>query len=220
MRPVRVLSRLFACAVFCDGAAFLIAQQTPAPAPSPPPESAEEAIELSPFFVAEKPNQGYYASQTLGGGRLRQEIKDLGSSIQVVTREFLDDLSITGVEELMQYTTGTEVGGILGNYTGFSGGADNETSTGNARRNPDGTSRIRGLAAPDRARIFFSPTSPSTATTPTASTSTAAPIRFSSASAPPPASPTRACRARASATKTSLAPASAAAARSRPPAPR
>ncbi len=115
----------------------------------------EEKIELSPFVVQEGQNQGYYASQTLAGGRLRQDIKDLGTSIQVVTKEFMEDLGVTGVEELLQYTTSTEVGGILGNFTGATDNVGGETSTGGARRDPDGTSRIRGLAAPDRARDFF-----------------------------------------------------------------
>ena len=57
-----------------------------------------ERIELSPFVVQENSDQGYYASQTLAGGRLRQDIKDIGSSIQVVTKEFMDDLAVTGVE--------------------------------------------------------------------------------------------------------------------------
>lgn len=117
---------------------------------------SEEAIALSPFLVLEKPDQGYYASQTLAGGRLRQDIRDLGTSIQVVTKEFMDDLGVTGVEELFQYTTSTEVGGILGNFTGASDvSTTGETSTGGARRDPDGTSRVRGLAAPDRSRDFF-----------------------------------------------------------------
>lgn len=114
-----------------------------------------ERIELSPFVVQENSDQGYYASQTLAGGRLRQDIKDIGSSIQVVTKEFMDDLAVTGVEELFQYTTGTEVGGILGNFTGATDNANGDTSTGDARRNPDGATRVRGLAAPDRARNFF-----------------------------------------------------------------
>ncbi len=67
----------------------------------------------------------------------------------------MEDLGVTGVEELFQYTTGTEVGGILGDYTGASMGGTGETSTGDARRNPDGTSRIRGLAAPERTCNFF-----------------------------------------------------------------
>ncbi len=118
-------------------------------------QQLEESVELSPFVVKEQANQGYYASQTLAGGRLRQDIKDLGSSIQVVTKEFMDDLGVTGVEELLQYTTSTEVGGILGNFTGATDSSGGETSTGGARRDPDGTSRVRGLAAPDRARDYF-----------------------------------------------------------------
>lgn len=117
--------------------------------------STEPPIELSPFLVQEDTDQGYYASQTLAGGRMKQSIKDLGSSIQVVTKEFMDDLAATNVEELFQYTTSTEVGGILGNFTGAADNFDGETSTGGARRNPDGTTRVRGLAAPDRARNFF-----------------------------------------------------------------
>ncbi|MDO8539526.1 MAG: TonB-dependent receptor plug domain-containing protein, partial [Opitutaceae bacterium] len=117
--------------------------------------AAQAAVELSPFLVQENTEQGYYSSQTLAGGRLRQDIKDLGTSIQVITKEFMDDLGVTGVEELFQYTTSTEVGGILGNFTGASDNFDGETSTGGARRNPDGTTRVRGLAAPDRARNFF-----------------------------------------------------------------
>ena len=118
-------------------------------------QPGEPAMELSPFLVEENADQGYYASQTLAGGRLRQDIKDIGSSIQVITKDFLDDLSVTGVEELFQYTTSTEVGGIAGNFTGASDNSGGETNTGEARRNPDGTSRVRGLAAPDRARNFF-----------------------------------------------------------------
>ncbi len=115
-----------------------------------------KAVEMSPFLVEENTEQGYYASQTLAGGRLRQDIKDIGSSIQVVTREFMEDLGVTGVEELFQYTTSTEVGGILGNFTGASDNSSSgDTSTGGARRNPDGATRVRGLAAPDRARNFF-----------------------------------------------------------------
>src|SRR5688572_28684188 len=126
-----------------------------AQATSPEQQVLGDPVELSPFVVDELKDQGYYASQTLAGGRLRQDIKDIGSSIQVVTKEFLDDLSVTGVEELFQYTTSTEVAGIIGNFTGASDAPGGETSTGDARRNPDGTTRVRGLAAPDRARNFF-----------------------------------------------------------------
>ncbi len=117
--------------------------------------SADAPVALSPFVVEDGADLGYYASQTLAGGRLRQELKHTGSAIQVVTKEFMEDLGVTGIEELFQYTTGTEVGGIMGNFTGASDGGAGETSTGEARRDPDGTSRVRGLSAPDRTRDFF-----------------------------------------------------------------
>ncbi len=124
-------------------------------APAPTSKSKEKIIELSPFIVEEDTDMGYLATQSLAGGRLRTDLKNTGSSIQVITKEFMDDLGVTGVEELFQYTTSTEVGGIMGNYTGAGDGGSGEVSTGDARRDPDGTSRIRGLAAPDRARNYF-----------------------------------------------------------------
>jgi len=118
------------------------------------PRRGEIPVELSPFLVQESA-AGYYAAQTLAGSRLRQDLKDIGASIQVVTRDLLDDLGATGIEELFQYTTSTEVGGINGNFTGATDGSGGETSTDSARRSPDGTARVRGLAAPSRSRNYF-----------------------------------------------------------------
>jgi len=118
-------------------------------------EEEEEVFELSPFTVDSSTDEGYYASQSMAGGRLNNSLKDSGAAIQVITKEFMDDLGATGIEELLQYTTSSEVAGILGNFTGANDGGEGETSTGGARREPDGTSRIRGLAAPDRTRNFF-----------------------------------------------------------------
>lgn len=115
----------------------------------------EAAIELSPFVVQESPDSGYFASQTLAGGRLKQDLSNIGSAIEVVTKEFMNDIGATGIEELLQYTINTEVGGILGNFTGATGDGTPETFTDSARRDPDGTSRVRGLGAPDRTRNFF-----------------------------------------------------------------
>lgn len=124
-------------------------------APSTRSVAAESAVELSPFVVQEDKDSGYYASQTLAGGRLSQDLKNTGSAIQVVTKDFMNDIAATGIEELFQYTTGTEVGGILGNFTGATGEGTPETFTDAARRDPDGTSRVRGLGSPDRTRNFF-----------------------------------------------------------------
>lgn len=118
-------------------------------------EAAPAAIVLSPFVVKDDKDAGYYASQTMAGGRLKQDIKDTGSSIQVVTKAFMTDIGATGVDELLQYTTGTEVAGILGNFVGADDFNVGEVANPGARNNPDATSRVRGLAAPDRSRNFF-----------------------------------------------------------------
>src|SRR5690606_2344053 len=49
----------------------------------------------------------------------------------------------------------TEVGGLIGNFTGATDNSGGDVGTGDARRNPDGATRVRGLAAPDRSRNFF-----------------------------------------------------------------
>ncbi len=119
-------------------------------------QDEEEGIyEISPFEIVDDSDVGYLASQTMAGGRLRSNLRDVGSSIQVVTQEFLEDVGATGIEELLQYTTSTEVAGNLGNFTGVSEGLDGQVNSGGARGNPDGTSRVRGLAAPDRTRNFY-----------------------------------------------------------------
>ena len=129
-------------------AAFVVAQ-------SVEEADAEDVLNLSPFVVDAETDEGYAATQTLAGGRLNQSLKNTGAAIQVITKDFMDDIGATGIEELLQYTTNSEVAGILGNFSGADDGGDGESSTGGARRDPDGASRIRGLAAPDRTRNFF-----------------------------------------------------------------
>jgi hypothetical protein len=118
-------------------------------------DEKEEVFELSPFTIDASQDSGYYASQTMAGGRLSSSLKDTGAAVQVITKEFMEDLGATGIEELLQYTTSSEVAGILGNMSGASEGAMGETNVGGARRDPDGATRVRGLTAPDRTRNFF-----------------------------------------------------------------
>ena len=119
-------------------------------------EDDGEVFELSPFTVDASEDMGYYASETLAGGRLSTDIINTGTSIEVITSDFMDDIGANDIQELLQYTTNTEVGGNLGNYVG----ADVDTSQGDVNdqssvRNPDANARIRGLAAPDSTRDFF-----------------------------------------------------------------
>jgi hypothetical protein len=105
---------------------------------------------------------GYYASQSLAGGRLSTDIINTGSSIEVVTQDFMDDIGANDIQELLQYTNNTEIGGVLGNFAGV----DVDTAQGNVntaatQRNPDENSRIRGLTRPDSTRDFFKTNIPS-----------------------------------------------------------
>lgn len=129
----------------------------PASAATPPPPagaSNEEVVELSPFVVSADSFQGYYASQTLAGSRLKTRVDEVASSIQILTPEFLDDIGATNANELFLYTTSTESSGINGNFSDFSAGT---TTTGDAgsRVNPQGSQRVRGLASADLTRNYF-----------------------------------------------------------------
>jgi outer membrane receptor protein involved in Fe transport len=133
----------------------LAAQSTPTPpASAPAPEEEdEEVVLLSPFEVTTEDNEGYSAATTLAGNRLNTELRDVGNAVSVITPQFLRDIGATSNESLLQYTTGTEVGSIQGNFAGLGDGAQlNETDQ---FKNPNQNTRVRGLAAADNARDYF-----------------------------------------------------------------
>ena len=111
--------------------------------------------DLSPFAIDESTDQGYLASQSMAGGRLSSDIKKIGSSIQVVTQEFMNDIAATNINDLLQYTTSTETAGISGNFTGADFAGNGVTDVETSRRNPSGANRIRGMAAPRPNTRFF-----------------------------------------------------------------
>ena len=119
-------------------------------------ESADDEIfELSPFVVSEGETTGYYASTTLAGTRIKTNLRDVASSVQVVTKEFMEDVGATDLNTLLQYTTSTETAGIQGNFVGVQTPEQEQTSSGSARVNFESTHRVRGLGAPERTRAFF-----------------------------------------------------------------
>lgn len=123
-------------------------------------EDEEEIYTLSPFQVDASEDSGYYASQTLAGGRTATDIRDVGTSIEVLTAAFLDDIGANNVEEFLQYTTGGEVGGSQGNFVGFSESQFGDASTAAARRNPTQNTRLRGIGRPDTVRNYYKTTIP------------------------------------------------------------
>lgn len=167
-RP-RLLSVLLAAT---GGATLMLAQSAPAPtAPatkkadpaltkaavesaSPAERKPEDVYQLSPFTVTSDDDDGYQALTTLGGTRLRSDLRDLAASISVVTKQMMEDISADSWDRLAPFTLGTEVGGLSGNFSdSFLNGTFQDFDS--TRRNLTPNVRLRGLAAATRTRDYF-----------------------------------------------------------------
>lgn len=116
-------------------------------------------VELSPFVVNSTQDTGYQALSTLAGTRLNTPLKDLGASISIYTKDFLNDIGATNTSELLIYGTSTEAAGPGGNFSGTNSDINASLAlNGGQQGNPQGASRSRGLAAPTFTRGLF-PTS-------------------------------------------------------------
>jgi hypothetical protein len=134
--------------------ACLQAQTAPAPTSATTPKD-DEVLVLSPFEVkATSDSNAYTADSTLAGNRLSTRLRDIGSSLTVVTSQFLLDTGATDNTSLLQRLGGTEVGGVNGNFASAGSGSSATLLTEDTIRPTEGT-RIRGLAAADNARDFF-----------------------------------------------------------------
>jgi iron complex outermembrane recepter protein len=110
MTPTRRFRRAapFLCRAACLGALHLapVFGQVLPPPPVPP---AEDVIELSPFTVDTHRDVGYQAENTLAGSRLNAKLRDTPGSVSVFTKELLDDLAITDMKQLVEYSVNSEV---------------------------------------------------------------------------------------------------------------
>jgi hypothetical protein len=110
---------------------------------------SDQVVVLSPFVVEAGSDKGYTATSTLAGTRVRTDLKDIASSISVVTEQFLKDTGAVNNADLLVYTPSTEVAGIRGNYSGVAGSqffSENTVSS---------TTRVRGLDSADNTRDYF-----------------------------------------------------------------
>ena len=154
--PKKLPEVLFLAALVAWTSPSLLAQTTaPAPAADEPKKDKEkdETIVLSPFEVAGAKDNGYAASSSLAGSRLNTSLKDVASAISVVTPEFMKDTGSTNLQQILVYTTNTEVAGIGGNYYG--GNADDGQLRTRMLVNPQSGTRVRGLDTADLTRGFF-----------------------------------------------------------------
>jgi len=148
--PASLVATLLAAAV----APSSLGQAAPTTAASTPTETSDsEVVVLSPFGGSATEDNGLAATSTLAGTRVRTELKDIASSISVVTEQFLSDTGAKKNEDLLVYTTNTEVGGIHGNFSGAGGNATYDERPNLLR--PSQNTRVRGLDPADNTRDYF-----------------------------------------------------------------
>jgi outer membrane receptor protein involved in Fe transport len=117
------------------------AQTVPAPAA---PGPLGDVVELSPFTVTTTEDRGYQAQTSLGGSRLKTNLKDIASPTTAFTQQFFEDFAITNTDELSAYMLSTEM-----DFSEDGGPAQNRL-VGHAR-----PLRMRGLAGGSLTVNFF-----------------------------------------------------------------
>ena len=105
---------------------------------------------LSPFEVSSTQDTGYRARNTLAGSRINTDLKDVASPITVVTKDFLNDIGASDVNDILTYEVGTEGTKDFSSNTPQLG-----RTSDNAAQDPNGSTRGRGLAPFDITRDYF-----------------------------------------------------------------
>ncbi len=120
-------------------------------------ESFEDEMRvLSPFIVVADDADGYQATSTLAGTRLKTDLRDIGSAIQVITEAVFEDTGATDAESVLSYGLNTEVAGVHGNFADGLGSNNNGRAEQDLQRTePQSAQRIRGLAKASLTRNFF-----------------------------------------------------------------
>lgn len=141
--------------LFHHTSALLIAcaallQPAPAQAPATPsPAGAREVVELSPFTVQGTEDVGYLARASLAGTRLSQPLADIAAQVSVFTREMLEDLAVTSIDQAFMYSTNVDT---------FSEGFVEEGGDNGATRGSvflGNGNRSRGVGVLTNTREFF-----------------------------------------------------------------
>lgn len=103
-------SRLCRCVGLAAFAGLLSVAPGLAQAVAPPaaPRPADEAVVLSPFEVTTSSDVGYVATNSLAGSRLNASLKDTPAIIDVFTKEFLEDIGATNLEQAMAYANNSQ----------------------------------------------------------------------------------------------------------------
>ena len=109
-------------------------------------ENTEEVFELSPFSVDSRTDDGYNATETMAGTRLRTSTREIGASMTIMTQEFLEDLGVTSFEEALEYAPNT---------SDFDAGLIDAPAGTNQRMNGGNRYSVRGFQTSSLSRDFF-----------------------------------------------------------------
>lgn len=110
---------------------------TPYPARGP-------VVELSPFVISGQTETGWVATETLAGSRLRTDFRDVPNQIETLTRDFMQDLGLTTLDQALIYTANVE------NASDFV-----PATAGDQVSDPGLGGRVRGLGSGTLTRNFF-----------------------------------------------------------------
>jgi outer membrane receptor protein involved in Fe transport len=117
--------------------------------PSAPSRTSDETVSLSPFVVATDKDNGYIAADTINAGRLSTNLLMTPGTMEVFTRDLLDDLGIFNTDEASAWLTSShplETNGINGNSM-------NPASL--ALHDSGSNVSLRGLATQPSTRNYF-----------------------------------------------------------------
>jgi iron complex outermembrane recepter protein len=78
-------------------------------------QAAKDTILMNPFNVSSDKDVGYTAANTLSGGRVDTPLEITPGSIQVMTKEFMEDFNITNMNEAASWMIGFDLGTAVPN---------------------------------------------------------------------------------------------------------
>ncbi len=82
------------------------------------PEIADNAVQRQKESDEVRPaERGFPIPGALASAHIRLTSKDIPPSPSVVTKDFMNDIAATSTQSLLQYTSGTEVNGLQGNFS-------------------------------------------------------------------------------------------------------
>jgi outer membrane receptor for ferric coprogen and ferric-rhodotorulic acid len=114
-----------------------------------------EIYELSPFTVNTSNDRGYLSTNATSGTSLDTAVRDLPMALEVVNREFIEDLGALDMNEALRFSAGVETTQFsLG--TGGSNTAEfSDSSPSSSAKSGQNVLTIRGYRSPNQQRLGF-----------------------------------------------------------------